>query len=275
MHLLHLPLLLLPLAAVAQQMAPDSFIIISLGEDFEGARRFSPAPQARWVGAEDALSGELNEAQLADAVRGKRVLLAIHGMSVSFSRAKNCYRMVMEGVDNGEDPPYDLIVGVRWPGSQWRRSKLSNGFVYFEASANAKKSGKQLAALLANLAAEAGSLDLFTHSMGSKVAMTALGKQSERIDNLYLTAPSIGAKTLGEKRRYGFARERVEGKIVVFFSREDPVFSAFGRKRMGYRGCAAPAEGSVLNVDCTEEIRSHSEFWRSEAVWGVVRGEGL
>lgn len=268
--------LLLNFAAFSQYLDSDHFAMISLREDFFDANKFSKGPQLRWVevntGA-DGLMSSLDEKELAAAAKGKRVLLLIHGMGTPFPRAKNYYRQVIHWADDAGLQPYDMVIGLLWPGYQLKPSWLHNSLVFFKANPHARKSGKILSGLLAVLAHEAQSVDLLTHSMGSKVALFALKNQEEKIGNLFLMAPSIGAKNLQTNHKYGFASESVRDKIIAFFSNNDPAFNSVGKKKMGYRGIASKKplpEGKFLSVDCSAAIRSHSGYWSSQAVFNLL-----
>ncbi len=272
-------LLTLPFISFAQSMPADSFLLISLRKDFEKASKFSPEPQLKWVELNtDTASGllsSLNEAGLATAVRGKRVLLLIHGMRTPFYRAKKYYREAVHWAGETDSPPYDMAIGLLWPGYEPGGSRLQVGIAFLKANPRARKSGKKLAPLLELLAEEAQSLDVMTHSMGSKVALFALKKQDGKVDNLFLMAPSIGAKTLDKNRKYGFAGKSVRERAIVFYSRHDPAFQSIGRKMMGHRGIVSKnplPEEKYVNVDCSEAIRWHSAYWGSQLVFGILEG---
>ena len=270
-------LLLLPFTSFAQPIFTDSFAVASLREDFKRPNKFSQELQLRWVEVSndsdfDLLSG-IEEEKLAAAVKGKRVLILIHGMGTPFPRAKNYYRQVIHWADDAGAQPYDMVIGLLWPGYQLKPSWLHNGLVFFKANPHARKSGKKLSGLLAVLAHEAQSVDLLTHRMGSKVALFALKHQDIKIGNLFLMAPSIGAKALRENRKYGFAGGSVRDKIIAFFSTNDPAFRSVGKKKMGHRGIENNnplTENKFLNMDCSAAIRTHSAYWSSQAVFGFL-----
>ncbi|MBK6933329.1 MAG: DUF726 domain-containing protein [Saprospirales bacterium] len=259
-------LLLFAPAAQAQAHLADSLPVISLQKDFEDTRRFSPAPQIRWVRTSNAgLLGELDEAALQQAVRGKNVLVLIHGMGTSFAWTMHYYRRLLH-----RDLPYDMIVGVVWPGGEVKNSRLANGLLFLQAGARAKKAGKKLAPLLAALSASADTLDVLTHSLGAKTGLFSLKHgPANNIDNLFLTAPAISARSLLPHKRYGFAAGRVRGKIAVFYSRNDRAFAFPAKRKMGRRGFVGAARQpgeKFINVDCSEKVLSHMDYWRSRAV---------
>lgn len=267
-------------------MPADSFLMISLREDFKEPRQFSPALQLRWVelntDTDFDLLSPFDEAGLATAVRGKRVLLLIHGMRTPFSRARKYYREAVHWASETEPPHYDMAIGLLWPGCETGGSRLQVGVAFLKANPKARKSGKRLSGLLELLSGEAQSLDIMAHSMGSKVALFALKKQDGKVDNLFLMAPSIGAKTLGKGRKYGFAGNSVRQRSIVFYSRNDPAFQSIGKKMMGHRGAVGQdpmPENKFLNVDCSGAIRWHSAYWGSQLVFGVLegylKGEGM
>lgn len=275
MHTLLLSLFLSPLAGTPPPPG-DSLLIISLQRDFADPRRFSPAPQARWaeLNAESGTEqwSDVENEAILEAAAGKDVLLMVHGLGVPLQRAMSNYRRLTR-----DSLPYDLLIGISWPAGQLTRSKLHNGLMFFGANARAKKSGERLGALMEAIALQAASLDVYTHSLGTKTALYSLkGCEPEAVCNLFLTAPAIGAKTLKPGRRYSYTPDAVWGKIMVFYSREDGVFRFPAHRIMGRRGIlGVPTGEKFINVDCVEEIRRrHSGYWQSDIVKHFLREEG-
>ncbi|MCB0571093.1 MAG: alpha/beta hydrolase [Phaeodactylibacter sp.] len=267
---------LLPFTCFAQKLPTDSMLLISLRKDFDAVDKFSPAPQFRWLDLNTAPDSSMlsttDVAELIARAKGKRVLLLIHGMNTPAVRAINYYRGVAHWV-NGPTAPYDVVFGLLWPGYQLKRSKVQASLAFLKANPSARRSGKKFAGLLQELAGEARSLDIMTHSMGSKVALSALKKQDGMVDKLFLMAPSVGAKTLGKHRKYEASARHVRDKAVVFFSNNDPVFRALGKKMMGYQGMVSKKplpEDKFLNIDCSEAVYRHSAYWSSQQVFEVL-----
>lgn len=275
MNALILTLYLSPLAA-AQQPPGDSLLIISLQRNFNAPRHFSQAPQARWAEL-DAESGteqwsDVEYEAILEAAAGKDVLLMVHGLGVPLQRAMGNYRKLTR-----DSLPYDLLIGISWPAGQLTRSKLHNGLMFLGANTRARKSGKKLGPLLEAIAAQAASLDVYTHSLGTKTALYSLkGCKPEAVCNLFLTAPAVGAKTLKPGRRFDFAAGAVWGKIMAFYSGEDYAFRFPAHRTMGRQGILGVAMGEkFINVDCVEEIRRrHSGYWQSTIVRHFLREEG-
>jgi hypothetical protein len=260
-------LLFLPLSASAQPPPGDSLLIISLQRDFDDVRRFSEEPLARWAELDPKtgleLWSDLEREALLEAVRNKDALLLIHGMGMPLSWSMRHYRRFSH-----HPLPYDLVIGIAWPAGEKKKSTLGNGLLYFGASARAKKAGKKLAALLESISAEAASLDVFTHSLGAKTALYSLKEGAAiAIDNLFLTAPAIGARSMKPRNRYGFATDKVDEKIFAFYSRKDSAFRFPANGKMGRRGMVGAApDGKFVNVDCFDEVQSHSGYWQAGIV---------
>lgn len=272
-NLLLAALMALAFHSPAQTRAVDSLLVVSLRHQFSDSRKLSREPQIRWVSFDPKTSMEtsdtIDETALAVLVKDKNVLILIHGMGVPFTRVMSNYRRLLQ-----PPLPYDRVIGVTWPAQELRRSSFHNGMVFLNANTRAKKVGKRLTDLLEMMTKEAGSLDVFTHSLGAKVAVNALKRLSdEEIGNLFLTAPAIGSGSFQPHHRYRFISDKVREQIVVFFSQEDPVFRGLGRHKMGHRGAMEknPKTGEkIRNVDCTPTIHAHSAYWQAPEVWDAL-----
>lgn len=264
----------LPGRAVYSQAVPDSLFMISLRKELGNSKKLCAEPWVSYVGISGSNLTDppenLPDSVLFRAVKGKNTLVIIHGMGISYSKVKKHYDRVLHWTQEEDDPiPYDIVIGVTWPGLELKPSKLSFGVVFLESNPKARRSGKKLAALLDTLSQTAASMDILTHSMGSKVLLEAMKEKRFSVDRLFLMAPSIDAKVFQENRKYGFVSGAVRDEVVVLYSRNDPAFRFFGEKKMGYLGAVSKKpfpEGKFLNWDLSAEVRSHS-YWYYETVY--------
>jgi esterase/lipase superfamily enzyme len=252
-------------------------IVVSCRRHFDSNRRLAPALQVREY-PDPARSGDWRAATLDDLIgraAGRRVCVLVHGYNNALSAILEAYaelhgRMADAGL-TGPDG-YGLVAGFAWPGF--------TGPEYPAARATANRAGLHLRALLQPLAAAAAAVDVEAHSLGARVALSALRKQDAvRIGCLRLLAAAVDYSILDPGRVFHSSLESC-ARAVVYHSRRDrtlrrayPVGDlADGiQQALGCIGPRRPARAlaacpNLYIVDCTAAVGDdHSGYRKSAA----------
>ena len=137
------------------------------------------------------------------------------------------------GFDGQNWMPYSRIINISWPGD-------TSSTDFIQAELNAMASGRRLAPLLLQLAAAGIAINLLSHSLGARVALTALnilgtiGKR-DLIDHLFLWQPAVADNALTNDSSRDVhplglgvfpAAHSAARKIVVLHSRGDGILGA-------------------------------------------------
>ncbi|MBK7408347.1 MAG: alpha/beta hydrolase [Saprospirales bacterium] len=198
---------------IFSQVVPDCLFMISLRKELTDSKKLCEEPWVSFVGVSDPFltdsTENLPDSVLIQAVRGKKALVVIHGMGISFLKVKKHYDRVLHWTQQENDPiPYDIVIGVTWPGLELSPSKLSFGVIFLKSNPKARRSGKKLATMLDTLSQTAASLDILTHSMGSKVALVAMKEERVGVAHLFLMGPSIDAKVFQKNKNTDLSQKR-------------------------------------------------------------------
>jgi len=117
----------------------------------------------------------------SEEIRGKNVLLLIHGYNNNSKEALSTYRLINAHVsafkDNRQTKFYDIVLGYLWPGND-------QSVEYYDARRHVSELAKTLRSHLEFLAASSGKVDVLAHSMWNNHVLEAL---------IY---PSIGNKKI-------------------------------------------------------------------------------
>ncbi|RBW51137.1 alpha/beta hydrolase [Marinobacter sp. F3R11] len=163
------------------------------------------------------------------------------------------------GFDGENWMPYSRIINISWPGN-------TGATDFMQAELNAMAAGRRLAPLLQQLAGAGIAINLISHSLGARVALTALnilgtvGKPN-MVDHLFLWQPAVADNALTNDSNRDVhplglgvfpSAHKTARKIVVLHSRGD----------------------GILGPDSNE---SNDWWWRllSPASWAVAEAWGL
>lgn len=163
----------------------------------------------------DGTSTFLTYPQLLADMRGKHVLLALHGFNVHQAGAIDHFEQWSKLLTLGTS---GVFVGGLWPGD----SSWLGAVEYAFAAKAAMRSGDALAAFLNRNFGEALSLSLVSHSLGARVALRLLQQLNPALPvrHLVLMAPAVDSNCLtGE---FAAAAERVQ-HIHILASDQDTV----------------------------------------------------
>ncbi|WP_144778755.1 alpha/beta hydrolase [Marinobacter maritimus] len=134
------------------------------------------------------------------------------------------------GFDGKDWMPYSRIINISWPGD-------TGSTDFMQAELNAMTSGRRLAPLLLQLADAGIAINLISHSLGARVALTALNivgtiGRSNLVDHLFLWQPAVADNALTNNNSRDVhplglgvfpSAHSAARKIVVLHSRGDGI----------------------------------------------------
>ena len=200
----------------------------------------------------------------------KHVCILVHGYNNELSAVTRSYwTLVSQASQTDVISPqgYGLVIGFTWPG-------MATGAGYFATRVTAKKSAPFLTELVNQLRTVAHSVDVQTHSLGARVALTALANPKKVfVDNLMLTAPAVDCDLLEPGEDFHRSLDSCN-RCFVYHSRNDSVLKityplgdiADGLQRaLGLNGPRSkPATLSkcpnAYVVDCSARVKEHGGY---------------
>ena len=212
---------------------------------------------------------DMTLAELRTAASNKHVAILVHGLNSSITQVMASYWEIVDRMNQtGVFGPagYGLVIGFTWPGMA-----TSPGF--FPALLTAKKAAPHLRELIDDLRPHAHTIDVQTHSLGARVALTALREPKKVfVDNLILSAPAVDNHLLEPDRDFAPSMESCN-RCFVYHSKNDPVLKfsfllgdiADGiHKALGLNGPRSKpltvATKNVYVVDCAQRVKDHSGY---------------
>ena len=173
--------------------------------------------------------------------------------------------LAASGKLNYDDPftdwdKYHRIIGVTWSGS------VDPSMVFFRAEMYANEAGRELAKVLIELFNEGIKVNIITHSLGARVALSALnilgdfdGAYNEKIDNLIMWEAAVADNAITDTytrvknpvamELFPYAHKTVK-YLRVLYSQEDGVLDGDSRggdkEYTGLIGGAYPMKYSSL-----------------------------
>ncbi|MCB0762668.1 MAG: alpha/beta hydrolase [Flavobacteriales bacterium] len=196
----------------------------------------------------------INRKDLLDHLAGKRVLILIHGMAKDWGQANKDLCNIYWNLGKHNIQQYDAVVGVTWPGDDYLGISP-----YVTANRNALKTARRIGPVLEELSSRCQSVDLITHSMGSKVASKCLKSYDFHCRNAFFLAPSIFRGSLRPGGRWRRSLKSIDEQLLVFHSTGDWAFNwtRLQHMGMGYRGIAgriARKNSKISQIDCSAYI---------------------
>ncbi len=249
-------------------------ILISCRKDFSNSRGFSAKNEIRnypFMSKLDTFEA-LDEMNLAEQMRGKHVLILIHGFRNPLTNVASSYQRVLKGlIDSGlmndpaigAGPGYDLVLGFTWPG-------FETPIGFFPAVPFANRSGGFFRSLLELVSRNAKTVDVQTHSLGARVALQALAGGTEGfVDNLLLTAPAVDDESLEPGQEFNGALLNCR-RCLVYHSDKDNTLKIGYRlgdldRALGLKGPQHPdiikaTSPGVIVVNCKKVVSSHGGY---------------
>lgn len=153
--------------------------------------------------------------ELLSEVRGKHLLLGVHGFNVHQAGAIDHFQQWNNFLHLGESA---VFIGCLWPGD----SSWLGAIEYAFAAKTAMRSGDALAAFINAQFQEALSVSFASHSLGARVALRAIQQLGSgfTVRRLIMMAPAVDADCLTAE--FAVAAKRVQA-ITVLASDQDKV----------------------------------------------------
>lgn len=194
--------------------------IVSCRREFNSDRFFAAEPLVRnYIDPTNLDRFQVSSIQaLAEQVEGRHAVVLVHGFNNSLESVFHAYWGTvsqMQAAALTSPSAYGLVVGFAWPG-------FSTSAGYFPARMTARRAGSYLHTLVSALRRSALTVDIQTHSLGARVALTSLLKPGIFADNLFMLAPAVDNNLLEPGEDFHPALESAN-RVFVYHSRRDPV----------------------------------------------------
>ena len=134
---------------------------------------------------------ELSEQDFVARAAGRDILFATHGFNVNFQDGARSLGRLEEML---QLPPSAFYVAVLWPGDFWIPAVN-----YPFEGADAKDSGRRLAAFCNRRLGAARSISFVTHSLGARLALEAVKNLDRKARAVCLTAAAVDDDCLNRR----------------------------------------------------------------------------
>ncbi len=229
------------------------------------------------------VSGSLTTQKWQNQLKGKRVLVLVHGYNYSWSKLLRVYNLLEQNFKNlmiGTGHHYDEIIGFAWPGGD-------KATEYMIAKRRARKHIKTYADLIANLS-KICTVDIQAHSLGNYLMLESLdyyiNPNTKLVRNYFLMAPAVDDESIERGEDYYDATLKVN-RFYVFHSKYDSVLrfaykiGDAGNVALGLKGpedyeSIRKYSKHVKVVNCKNYVKQHSGYKPSSAkpVYLYIRG---
>jgi esterase/lipase superfamily enzyme len=213
---------------------------------------------------------DLTKTELLQRATNKHVCILVHGFNNELPEVMNAYwKITSQMVDTGVTGAsgYGLVIGFTWPG-------FATAAGFFTAVINAKKAAPFLLESINDLRRVAHTVDIQTHSLGARVALTALRSPNNVfVDNLLLSAAAVDSDLLEPDKDF-FSSTLNCNRLFVYHTKQDGVLRAAyplgdlqdgpGRA-LGLRGphskpLTVAKTPNVYVVDCAQRVTHHGGY---------------
>lgn len=190
---------------------------------------------------------EIDDAEIADRVSGKHVLVLVHGFRNPISNVAGSYKSVEDSLRKAGmlvEPFYGEVIGFLWPG-------FTTAIGFFGAIPWANNASEYLWDLLKVLGSSAKTTDVQTHSLGARVALQAIAAQEGVfVDNLMVTAPAVDNESLEPKEEFNSSLDACN-RCFVYHSKDDTVLKAYTVAQLDRAlGKNGPEHPKVIEAQC-------------------------
>ncbi len=175
---------------------------------------------------DDTAFAKITKKSFKKRVKGKRILLLIHGYNPDFLDVLASYSTLHQNMQQyfaKETPAYDEVIGYTWHAG-------GDEFNYSESKKFAALASDRLRNILNKTLAEANAIDAMTHSLGSRVLLRALaldktgtvGKKSKqpKIRHHFCLAASVSNTCFDKGKQLRAATQQAKA-TWVFYSKND------------------------------------------------------
>jgi esterase/lipase superfamily enzyme len=214
---------------------------------------------------------DLDQNGILDVCRDRHIAILVHGYNNEMHEVMGSYWKIVSEMQaqglSGVGGTYRVVLGFTWPGMAIRSG-------YFAALSTARKAGPFLAALVHSVRTVAKSVDVQTHSLGARVALTALKDPNKVfLDNLLLSAPAVDNHVLEPDKAFHRSLDNCN-RCFVYHSKNDPVLKTFYKlgdvtdgiqAALGLRGprskpVTLSKTPNLYVVDCAARVTSHGGY---------------
>jgi len=251
----------------------SQMLMISDRGEFWDANVVSKQTEINYVDSEGVVDPSK---QGMDRLKGKKVLVLIHGFNNSKADVLSAYFMTKEQIDrccvSSKGDIYDEIIGYVWPGCQ---SRLD----FYKAEEHAKKVSGRVTELLTQMTATADQVDVMAHSMGNFLFLEALNKSSKLngVTNFFSLGAAVDDASIEKGGIYGAALKRCRDVYIAYSSEDDVLkylytLAEFGRA-LGSVGVPDISQlpSRVQLVNCTDVVAGHSDYSQSPQLYTFLR----
>jgi len=229
----------------------------------------------------DSASGDARVS--IEQIKGKKILLLVHGFNNPEGKSIPAYRLAHEQIstlkDANNDPLYDVVVGYLWPGYE-------HTFEYFLAKDNARHLAEKLKSHLEVLSDASTALDIMAHSMGNYLVLQALNyphmhDSRKLVANFFSMAAAVEDKSIEKDQKFDHSIGHCQD-VFVFYSKNDEVLKWAFRtaelvSALGYCGAKDPKDlpGNVELIDCSSFIHAHGEYFTASPIYEFIHKQRL
>ncbi len=233
------------------------------------------------LAVDDTAYAKITKKSFKKRIKGKRVLLLIHGYNLDFLDVLASYSTLHQNIQQELSHPelshYHEVIGYTW--HVGKHDVDDAKFSYAKAKRNAKKASKRLHKLLQKTLKNATSIDVISHSLGSRVLLTALAdhdktssKQTSKkplIRNHFCVAAAVNNSCFQKGKHLRNATKQTEA-TWIFYSKNDASLQtkkllAKSNSAMGLTGPKAKKNKlpkRTASIDCSSFIYSHGAYKR-------------
>lgn len=208
--------------------------------------------------------------EILERATNKHVAILVHGFNNEMPEVMAAYwKLVTRMSDSGVSGPegYGLVLGFTWPGFATKAG-------FFPALSTARRAGPFLGSLINIVRGVAHTVDVQTHSLGARVALTAL-KDPRKIfiDNLLLSAPAVDNHVLEPEESFHSSLSSCNRCLVYHSKRDnvlkfafplgdvtDGIHTALGLKGPRSKSVTLQKCPNVYVVDCSLRVGGHSDY---------------
>ena len=210
-------------------------------------------------------------------VKGKRILVLIHGYNLDFLDVLASYSMLHQNIVQHwatKKQPYDEVIGYTWHAGD-------DNFDYFKAKKFAAVASKRLQFLLKDTLKKADNIDVMTHSLGARVLLKALATGDTnlrpKIRNHFCIAAAV-SNTCFEKGKHLRQATKQANATWIFHSKNDSSlkFNYLLAKYNTAMGLTGPIGKTkkypkrTASIDCSDLVFTHGAYKRLPAFYSCL-----
>lgn len=230
----------------------------------------------------DKPSKIIEEDKFFEGIKGKRILIIIHGYNNGKEDVHSAYALIEKNVKKHVkgDGSYDEVIGYIWPGGE-------TAINYYSAKSRANKLGRRVGLLFQRMFDNDVTVDVMGHSMGSRVILKALDTRAEKVvQNVFLLASAVDNECLEKTEKFYPATKRCSNAFV-FHTKHDTTLSIFYRgaeldNALGLTGPENPEDiishsspskastPSVYVINCKNKIKRHGDYKREKLLYTYI-----